>query len=89
MNGRFSDNLEEAVKKYPLLKQTLKLAKEFDIKIVRHYVKLTKKGKVCQHLFLVRENDGKEEWQSNNILLNWLRQCKAIEKLQKSTYGSN
>jgi hypothetical protein len=89
MNGRFSDNLEQAVNKYPALKQTLNLAKEFDVKIVRHYAKLTKRGKVSQHLFLVREKDGKEEWETNNTLLNWLRQCKATQKLHNSVYGSN
>lgn len=78
-NGRYSDNLETAQKNYPTLRRTIELAREFDINIVWHYAKFTKKGKVCQHLFMTKDKKtGEKEWHRNQDLLTWLRNCKAL-----------
>jgi hypothetical protein len=70
-----------AVVKYPTLKRTVNLAKEFNVKLLKHYAKFTKRGQVCQHLWLVKADfDPKEDWQRNQDLLNWLRNCKELQK---------
>jgi hypothetical protein len=81
MKGEYSKSLAEAVLKYPVLKRTVNLAKEFDIKIVRHYAKFTKKGKVYQHLFLTKDKEtGEELWETNNNLSNMLSGWKMLKK---------
>jgi hypothetical protein len=80
MKGEYN-SISDAVRKYPALKQTVTLAKIFSIKLVRHYAKFTKRGKVCQHLWLAHSDfDKKDEWQRNQDLLNWLRNCKELQK---------
>jgi len=66
---------------YPALKQTITLAREFNVNIIWHYVKLTKKGRVYQHLFMTKDKKtGEKEWHTNQNLLNWLRNCKQYKK---------
>ncbi len=85
MNGKYSISLEDAVRNYPALKRTIELAKEFNVNIIWHYAKFTKKGKVCQHLFMTKDKKtGEKEWHRNQDLLNWLRNCKDY-KTNKTT----
>jgi hypothetical protein len=77
MEGKYSISLKEAVRNYPGLKSTITLAKEFNINIIWHFAKFTKKGKVCQHLFMTKDKKtGKKIWHTNQNLLGWLRNCK-------------
>ncbi|MFA5366704.1 MAG: hypothetical protein WC333_02370 [Dehalococcoidia bacterium] len=81
IKGKYSISLEQAAKDYPVLKQTIKLAEEFGINIIFHFVKFTKRGKVYQHLFVIKDKKtGEKEWHTNQNLLNWLRNCKAYKK---------
>ena len=81
MRGEYSRSIEEAVRKYPGLKQTVTLAKEFGVTLVKHYAKFTKRGKVCQHLWLAHTDfDKKDDWQTNQDLFNWLKNCKQYTK---------
>lgn len=74
-------SVTNAVKQYPTLKQTVTLAKEFGVKIVGHGAQLTRKGKVCCHWWLAHTDfDKKDEWQRNQDLLNWLKNCKELRK---------
>lgn len=83
MKGEYSSSIQEAVRKYPALKQTVILAKEFKVKLHKHYAKFTKRGKVCQHLWLASTDfDPKQDWQTNQDLLCWLRNCKSLRKNQ-------
>lgn len=83
MKGEYN-SVSDAVRKYPGLKQTVELAKQFSIKLVRHYAKFTKRGKVCQHLWLAHSDfDKKDEWQRNQDLLNWLKNCKRFATEEK------
>jgi len=49
MRGEYSKSIEDAVRRYPALKQTVNLAKEFGVTLLKHYAKFTNKGAVCQH----------------------------------------
>jgi hypothetical protein len=85
MKGEYSKSLKEAVVKYPALKRTINLANEFDLKIVKHFVRFTQKGKVYQHLFLTKDKEtGEELWETNNNLLNMLLGWKSFKKLVKN-----
>jgi hypothetical protein len=65
MKGEYN-SIEAAVRKYPTLKQTQTLAKEYGITLVKHFAKFTKRGRVCQHLWLAHSKfDSKDEWQRN------------------------
>lgn len=83
MKGEFN-SISNALRKYPTLKQTVTLAKEFNVKLLKHYAKFTKRGKVCQHLWLTKTNfDPKEDWQRNQDLLNWLKNCRDLQRNSK------
>lgn len=74
-------SVANAVAKFPALKRTVELAKEFDIKIVGHFAQLTKRGKVCCHWWLVLDNDTNvKEYQRNRDLTGWLKNCKQYQK---------
>ena len=77
MVTQYSKSIEEAVTKYPALKQIVNLAKEFDVKLLKHCAKFTKRGAVSQHLWLTKASfSSTQEWQSNQNILNWLKNCK-------------
>ena len=77
MKEKYSQSIEESVRKYPGLKQTVTLAKRFGIILVKHCAKFTKHGNVYQHLWLAHSDfDKKDIWQTNQDLFNWLRNCK-------------
>jgi hypothetical protein len=79
MKGEYN-SIATAVKKYPALKQTVNLAKEFNITLVQHFAKFTKRGRVCQHLWLAHSDfDKKDEWQRNQDLLCWLKNCRTFK----------
>jgi hypothetical protein len=84
MDGKYSISIKEAVQNYPVLKRTVDLAKEFNIELLFHYAKFTKKGKVYQHMFVTRDSEGNKDWQRNQDLLNWLKNCKDYQKNFKS-----
>ena len=76
MKGEYN-SIDDAVRKYPALKQTVKLANEFDVTLIKHYAKFTKRGSVCQHLWLAKASFEKNaDWQRNQDLICWLRNCK-------------
>jgi len=80
MKGEYN-SISDAIRKYPALKQTVNLAKEHGIKLVRHYAKFTKRGKVCQHLWLAHSDfDKKDDWQRNKDLLCWLKNCRDLKR---------
>ena len=80
MKGTYSKSVTSAVNQYPALKRTVDLAKKYGIKIVGHFSQLTKKGNVCCHWWLVLEDDKSKEYQRNNELLNWLKNCERYDK---------
>jgi len=77
MRTEYSKSIEDAVRKYPALKQVVALAKEFNVELLKHCAKFTKRGNVSQHMWLTKTSfDPTQEWQSNQNLLGWLRNCK-------------
>jgi len=80
MRGEYSKSIEDAVRRYPALKQTVNLAKEFGVTLLKHYAKFTNKGAVCQHLWLTKTSfDPTQDWQTNQTLLGWLKNCKQYQ----------
>jgi hypothetical protein len=71
-----SKEFENAVKTYPVLNITKKLADEFEIKLVGHSAKKTRRGTVSQHLVFFINHDKVIESAPNQTFVNRLRNWK-------------
>lgn len=69
----YSHSVTEAITKWPVLKTTLNQAKKSGIVLVTHSAKLSNRGQVCQHWWLVKYEDGSKESMTNQSLLGKMR----------------
>lgn len=82
----YSSSIDEAYRNYAAIRTTINLARELDFYIRDHYVKLTKRGNISQHNFIIA-GDAPGKWQvmSNQILKGMLRTFKTAKANQNDT----